>query len=653
MNLPTERAILVFLLLSVGLITLPHVNHLPVTLSLFFYCLLGWRFIGIWKNHYLPNRWQTFLLTLAGLGLLYSQYNGLFGRDAGTHLFVIALGLKLLEIKQKRDLYLINYLAFIVASTQFLYQQSILMAGYILSVCIVLLATLILLNSYKPSIPSALKTASIIILQALPLTIILFVLFPRVEIKRWSILDQPTGTLSGLSDHLEPGAISRLSLSDELVFRVKFKGDLPPINQRYWRGPVYSYTDGQRWTESKQLFFARYQDSLRVSGKAYHYTLMMEPQRQHWVFALDMPVKFPPTLKQTPLYQLINPKHPDKRAEYAITSYPQFNTGYITQGEQSLNLQLPTPPSARIHQLVSQLDGFKHPPQQFIQHLLHYFREQDFHYTLSPPLMQKNPIETFLFETRYGFCSHYATAFVYLMRVAGIPARVIGGYQGGELNKVGGFLEIKQAHAHAWAEVWLKGQGWTRVDPTAAIAPERIEQNLDVDLQVASHRINFSPMFPPSQAAQWLKNIKQLWGNTEYQWQRWVINYSATQQNLFFSGLGIEGIKSVMYWLLTLIILITSILAALILRTRATVTSKELQYYQKYCAKLAKIGINKQTAETAQQFAQRVQQQRPDIAKAVRQITELFITLRYKKTPKKQDMQRLKQTVNQFKPGLK
>ncbi|MCK5121681.1 MAG: DUF3488 domain-containing transglutaminase family protein [Methylococcales bacterium] len=650
MNSELKQQTLIFLLVSIGMITLPHINHVPMPLFAFFSLLLIWRFLGIWKPSYLPNKLLVFLLTVCALALLYTQHQGVLGRDAGTSLFVTALGLKLLEIKKERDLYLISYLAFIVATSQFLFQQSLLMAGYILFVCSVLLATLVSINSYKPETIPALKTAGIIILQALPLAIILFILFPRVEAPRWMMFDDQHTAKIGLSDSLEPGSISQLGMSDELVFRVKFSGDMPPSNQRYWRGPVFSYTDGKRWTETKTLFFHKYLDKPSYSGSAYQYTLMMEPQDKDWVFALDMPTTYPQSLKKNALYQLINRDNTGERAEYKISSSPHYNTGYITKTERKDNLQLPAEPSEKIRQLVSQLHGFDQAAEIFIQAVLDHFTNENFHYTLMPPLMEDKPIETFLFESRYGFCSHYATAFVYLMRVAGIPARVVGGYQGGELNKVGGFLEIKQANAHAWVEVWLSGKGWTRFDPTAAIAPERIEQDVNIDLQIATGLVNFTPVHVnASKALSWMKQATQAWGSIEYSWQRWVINYTSDTQFKFLASLGIHSIKSMVYWLVGSIGLITCFLAWLILKNKASKLDKELILYQQFCKKLAKAGIYKQRGETALGFSLRAQKQRPDLADNINKITEFFIRIRYEKQTEDEFSSLLKQAIAQFK----
>ncbi len=650
MELINKKNVLIFLLVSVGLITLPHINHIPFSIVAFFYAILLWRFVGIWKPGYLPNKWLVLLLTISAIALLYTQHNGVFGRDAGTRLFIIALALKLLEIKTEKDLYLINYLAFIVAASQFLFQQSVFMAAYILFVCCALLATLVSINSYKAETVASLKTASIIILQALPLAIVIFVLFPRIEAPRWSWLDQQNTAKSGLSDSLEPGSISRLGLSDEIAFRVKFEGDPPPQNQRYWRGPVFTITDGKKWTESNKRFFAQHQDRPSFSGTPYHYTLMMEPHDKHWVFALDMPSSFPDSITKNGLYQLINRDNSGERAEYKITSYPQYNTGYITKTEYQDNLQLPGEPSTRIKQLVTQLHGFDRTPEFFIYSLLRHFREKNFYYTLMPPLMEENPIERFLFETRYGFCSHYATAFVYLMRVASVPARVVGGYQGGELNEVGGFLEVRQANAHAWAEVWLKDKGWTRIDPTSAIAPERIEQDVNIDLQIASGIVNFSPILANTgKVFSLLKQARQLWGSVDYSWQRWVINYSRKNQSNLLSSLGINNIKSMIYWMVSIISIFSMLLAWIILSGKPTQIDKELKLYFLFCKKMSKLGFYKQTGETAQQFAQRMQKQRPEMSESIGSITKLFTNIRYGKKSSEQDLIMLKKQVTHFK----
>jgi transglutaminase-like putative cysteine protease len=649
MNSAHSKNNLTFLLCSIGLIVLPHFKNLPPPIFAFFYLLLGWRFIGIRKQSWLPGKPGIFLLSVCGLALLYSQYQGMLGRDPGTHLFITALALKLFEIKSARDLYLVTYLAFIVAASQFLYEQSLLMAAYILLVCCMLLATLISINSHQPQTGAALKTALTIIVQALPIAVVLFILFPRVEAPRWLLFNEPHQAKSGLSDHMEPGSITSLGMSDELVFRVKFTGVLPPPAQRYWRGPVLSRTDGKRWTQAANKEF-RQADKTVFKGLAYQYTLLMEPQDKKWVFALDMPAEYSSSLSRNANYQLTTSAYPDKRIEYKITSYTQYNTGYITQAEYEDATQLPGQPSAKIKRLVSQLRGFDGTPDIFIKNLLNHFRTENFHYTLTPPLMEEDPIESFLFKTRYGFCSHYAAAFVYLMRTAHIPARVVTGYQGGELNKIGGFLEIRQADAHAWSEVWLQNRGWTRLDPTAAVAPERIERNINMERLMAGNAFSLAPASTTAQEVfNWLKQARQLWGNVDYNWQRWVINYDNRNQARFLSSLGIPDIKTMIYWMIIITALLTAVLSWFLLHQKQKTTGQALRIYNRFCKKVAKRGLLRGSGEGAKNFAERVKIKFPERAGDIDQITDVFIKLHYGKNATPDDLKKLGKRVALFK----
>lgn len=650
MSVALPSRLLRFVLGSIGLITLPHLGHLPPLLMMFFTGLLLWRGLGIWYPGCLPNRRWVFVIMLIGIALLISQQHGVFGRDAGTGLFVVALGLKLLEIHGKRDVNVIVYLAFIVAATQFLYEESILMAFYILLVCCVLLATLVIQNSLQVQTGAALKTAGVLIVQSLPLAIVLFVLFPRLEAPHWSWLEDQTKAKSGLSNTLEPGSISELSLSSDLVFRVKFSGEVPPQSQLYWRGPVYAYTDGIRWTAPPLLGREPNPDKPIFSGKAYGYTLLMEPQKPHWVFALDMPVELPADVRRNELYQLITAKNPGERAEYLLSSSPHYATGGISKTERRESLQLPSKASERIAKLVAELQAAGgSQPEVFIARVLQYFRQENFRYTLEPQTMLDKPIDTFLFERRAGFCSHYATAFVYLLRVAQIPARVVGGYQGGQMNSMGDFLEIRQANAHAWAEAWLEGRGWVRFDPTAAIAPERVEQGVNVDLQIASGSVNFNPILLNEADLSWIRRGQQLWDSVDYSWQRWVINYDTASQRAFLAGLGVETFIDMAYWMLASVGLTAGLVAWCLLKTKRRSCDLEVSYYQRFCKKLIQKGFQLRQGEGPVALAERAKLQYPARAKQIDEITASFIRIRYQADAAANDLALLKKQVKAFK----
>lgn len=643
-----DKPVLLFLLVSLGLIVLPHSAHLPPLLSAFFGLLFAWRLAGVWKRQWLPGNALLFLLTLGGIALLVIHHQGILGREAGTGVFVTALGLKLMEIRGQRDIYLCVFLAFIVAATQFLFVQNIFMAAYILAVCCSLLATLVCLNSTRARPWAALKTASAIVLQALPLAVVIFLAFPRIEAPRWALFKDKSQARLGLKDSLEPGSISDLALSPELAFRVTFQGAIPPPEQRYWRGPVFTRTDGKRWTQSGGDAFQRYLDKPRFQGNAYQYTLLQEPHDKRWVFALEMPTSYPPNLERNGFYQLLAGRPNEKRTEYRLTSYPEYNTGYITKTEYRESLQLPHDISPRLRALAEQLQSEDQKPETFIENLLRYFRQQQFSYTLQPPLMEENPIETFLFETRRGFCSHYATASAYLLRIAGIPARVVGGYQGGELNKVGNFLEIRQANAHAWVEAWLDGRGWVRIDPTAAVAPARIEQDVNVDLQVELGEVNFSAPVTQSVFGDLLKQAGYLWDSLDYNWQRWVINYSSGSQSKLLEFFNIGNLKALFTWLAAAALLAVAPVVWLLLRGKPRPSDQAAQLYARFCRKLGKAGLLRRAPEGALDFAQRASARHPQQAADIEAITALYLRSRYGRNPQTSDLRALRQRVRAF-----
>ncbi|MDT8406244.1 MAG: DUF3488 and transglutaminase-like domain-containing protein [Methylococcales bacterium] len=645
------------LLLGIGLIAAPHIQHLPPLLLAFAALIWVWRVLIVFWPGGQPGRVVLLLLTLAGLALLISQHHGIFGRDAGTGLFLMALMLKLMELQRERDVFLVVVLAFIVAATQFLFDQSLWMGLYIITVCVLLLTVLSSLNHARQPLFRQLRTTGLILLQAVPLTVVLFVLFPRLEAPRWMLLQQDRSARTGLSDSMEPGSITNLGLSDELVFRVRFEGPIPPMRERYWRGPVFSRTDGKRWTQLPLPFQQSIHQPLRFQGVAYRYTLMMEPQDKPWVFALDMPAQYPSALTMKSTYQLYDSRDlADQRQEYQLISYSNYQTPGISERERRANLYLPGHQlDGELALLIQRLQGGVVAPERYIGNVLNHFREQQFYYTLTPPALDDdNPIKTFLLTTRMGFCSHYAAAFVYLMRAAGVPARVVTGYQGGVMNDVGGFLEVRQANAHAWSEVWLEGRGWVRYDPTAAIAPERVEQALDIDRQIATGAISYLDIDERIvQGLGWLAQARQLWGSVDYTWQRWIINYRSASQEQLLARWGIADLRAMLVWLGGLLLLFTLLLtAALLWRGRRQPVASEVKYYQQFCAHCARLGAPRRIGEGPWDYGQRLQRQFPEQAKAIAAISEAFVALRYHREPAPGSLRRLRQQVKQFRGAV-
>ncbi len=641
---------LMALLIAVAFIVLPHAWNLPPAIFAFFSILLIWRFITIWKKQWLPDKALIFLLTISGMVILFAQYHTVFGRDAGTSLFITALGLKLMETRKPKDVILITYLAFIVAASLFLYLQNIFMAAYIFLVCILLFGTLVLINNPRQHLLPTFKQSFIILFQALPFMIVMFIFFPRLEAPKWMFLNDSHAAQIGLGNTLEPGSISRLGQSDALVFRVRFSGTIPPPNERYWRGPVFSYTDGKRWSQIKAESNEIKTIKPEFSGTPYVYTVLQEPQKQNWIFALDLPAKYPAQTVRNASYQLLSSKNPQNRAEYQITSYTKFNTGQITQKEMVDNLQLPERPSKKLVDLVAKLKGSSQNPRQLIKNTLNFFSNSDFYYTLRPPLMPEKPIEAFLLEHRRGFCSHYATAFVYLMRIAKIPARVVTGYQGGKFNEMGNFLEIRQANAHAWTEVWLEREGWIRIDPTAAIAPERIEQDVNIDLQIAYGEVNFLRNQSENILGKWLKHAGLIWDNVDYHWQLWIINYASSNQKSLLQLLGIQRLEMLGYLLIGIFSVLTSVLIFIMFYKKHTPDDIVLSIYQRFCSKIATKGLIQTTGEGAKDFAHRCKHKLPHLANQIDAVSSLYLQIRYGKLNSPDKIAELKSLVSSFKP---
>jgi transglutaminase-like putative cysteine protease len=641
--------VLLLLLTAVGLAALPHLGHISPVLSLFFYALLLWRLLGVWRPHYLPNGRVIFLLMILGAVLLYSRHQGEWGREFGTSVFVVALGLKLLELNRKRDVYLVSYLAFIVIASQFLFQQHIAMAAWCLLICCLLLAGLAAINGGQTRNKAALRTAAMLMIQALPVAAVIFVLFPRVNAPAWLLsMHDRNKAMSGLNETLEPGSLNQLALSPKLAFRVKFNGEPPPKNQLYWRGPVFSLIDGKAWRITQNDYLVNVQDKPVFSGKAYQYTLLLEPQNSNWVYALDMPAQFDASLHRNANYQLIGQTKSGEAAEFSLVSYPQYNTGLITKVEYRENRQLPHAPSARVIELVRQLHGLDDAPERFIQSLLAYFSRQHFSYSLQPSLTEKSPdpVETFLFETRSGYCDHYATAFVYLMRVADIPARVVRGYQGGELNAAGQFLEVRQANAHAWAEVWLEGKGWVRVDPTTAIVPERVERDINVERQVATGTVSLMAIAADQQNRQsGMKRVRQFWNSLDYQWRRWVISYGRGNQSRLLATVGIDNLVDAAIWLAASVGVIMLLLAGWTLKIKNKPEDPAVVLYRQFCRKMAKAGVAIRLGEGPSDFAARAKTQKPELGSIIDEISQIFVRLRYQRNASAQDLAMLKKRI--------
>lgn len=631
---------------------LPLLPHLPDWLGALTLLTSLWCGVLLWQHVKLPPRWLLTTVAIGEAGAVALHFHTLFGLKAGSAFLCLLFSLKLLEMRSVRDGFTLVLLGYFVGLVQFFHTQSIGSAVLTLAGAVATTAALIVLNqpgstrlhtSHAAHASSAslalhdalptLRLASVMLLQATPFMLLLFLLFPRIQGPLWGLPADAFSNVTGLSDTMSPGTISQLSRSDAIAFRARFTGEYegksPPQKTLYWRGPVLAIFDGRTWKASPSGIANGI--PYETTGKPVGYTVTLEPHNKSWLFALELPGNIPPDGMMLNDYQLLARSPVRMRLRYDMKSSDTVSAGR----QESLallneSMQLPADANPRSRALAatwrSEL-GYDVPA--LVGRMLDHFREQDFYYTLSPPLLGEHSVDEFLFDSRRGFCEHYAAAFVFMMRAAGIPARVVTGYQGGEINPIDGTLVVRQSDAHAWAEVWSKARGWQRIDPTAAIAPSRIEKNLAEALPTGEPL----PLLARPQFS-WLHQMRFRWDALANAWNQWVIGYNPQRQRDLLARLGIRSADwQQMTALFTgLCGLLLLGFTAWALRQRQRV-DPALALWNRLSEKLGKIGLARQSWEGPLDYARRIADALPSgsatIAGEIRDIAALYVHLRY------------------------
>ncbi|MBT0961495.1 transglutaminase TgpA family protein [Denitromonas iodatirespirans] len=630
--------------LCAGATLLPHLPRLPLWLGALAALILLWRVASTRFKGAVPvPRLLAPLLALGAGVLILTQYGTLFGQQAGIALLVLMLGLKYLECRRPRDIQVLVLLCFFLQLGLFLDTQSPLTgAGALLGAW---LATTTLLSLHSRQRPSAqVRTAGLLMLQALPLMVVMFVLFPRIPGPLWGLPADAFSGRTGLSDHMEPGAISSLSQSGEIAFRADFAGAPPPPAQRYWRGPVLVDFDGRRWTAPPPRTAS--QPAYTPRGTAYDYVLTLEAHNRRWLLALDYPGAGIADALYTDTLTVLARQPVHQRMRYAATAYPDSPVGTdLAAGQLIPALALPASGNPRTRALGETLRQRHGQPEAVVTAAIDWLRQAGLMYTLRPPRLGLDTADAFLFDTRQGFCEHFASAFVVLMRAAGVPARVVTGYQGGEINPFDNTLVVRQSDAHAWAEVWLAGEGWRRIDPTAAAAPLRIDGGLAAALpDDAALPLLLRPDLG------WLKTLRDRWEFLGNAWNQWVLGYDQKTQRSFLQRLGLTPDD----WRqlgMVLLIAIGTVLAALAWwAQRRTLPADPLQRaWQRFERKLARAGLPRLPWEGPADYATRAALAFPASAAAIRAIAGRYATLRYGAAPASaRDAQALHSQIKRF-----
>ncbi|MFZ6750734.1 transglutaminase TgpA family protein [Undibacterium sp. Ren11W] len=620
--LARDKANTLLLLLAGLLVVLPHSSALPWWTSAACLVLMGWRTLLTVTGRRLPSLWILTPISVLLMAAAYLTYHTLLGREAGICMLALLLTCKLLEMHAKRDIFVIIFLSFFLLLTSFFNSQSIASAGWATLATLALLTALLSFQytGLMPSLWQRIKLAMRILGMAIPLTVIAFFLFPRIQGPLWGLPGDANTGRSGLSNSMTPGNISKLVQSEEIAFRVKFSGALPPKSDLYWRGIVLNQFDGRTWSHTDETQAQADQDAAKdhnaaiLNGEAVSQDIILEPSGQAWLFALDIPAAAPSKagllVKLNHQRELSSVTEINSRLRYSVVSHTSYRLqAQLSASDLQSSLYLPPNYNPKTRNYAASLKQGVSNPQQAIVAVLNLFRNENFSYTLEPPLLGTNSVDDFLFGSRAGFCEHYSSAFVVLMRAMGIPARVVTGYQGGSLNQIDNQLEVRQSDAHAWAEVWLNGRGWVRLDPTAAVAPERIQKNLGAT-QAASGLAGLIQlsMNQNSWLGSSLNGLRMRWNAANNSWNLWVLNYDQGKQFDLVRALGLEGFDWTQLSLIAFLLigLAMAAMALPFMLNRPQVTPID-RLYLDLCQKMARKGFPRLPHEAPRTYSLRLQ----------------------------------------------
>lgn len=637
-------------------------------LSLWMLAIVGlclcWRALITHQQQTAPSKAVLVILSIAGMSLLVMTGKQLGLLSAMLHLLVFAYALKALELNSRKEFYQMVVLGIFILALSLIFNQTLYFAGLILLLIVINLTLLLQLFETNVSFVRQYKKTAFLIIQSLPLAIVLFIVFPKLP-PFWK-MPSAQSSITGISDNINIGDIANLALSDELAFRVSFEEKAPAYSQFYWRGLVLDNFDGERWQQANvpddtmvTWLKSQPQPSLTTTrtSQIFNYQIYLEPSFQQWLFALDVAYENMRDVVRTENFTLYRDKPINHVYSYNVTSdlNGQINTKLSLKQRQQ-NLQLPKQSNPRLTAEGMRLRKKYDNNNAIIDSVLKRFNQQNYYYSLKPRPLTGNKLDQFYFDTRVGFCEYYATSFVYLMRAAGIPARVVVGYLGAELNAQAGYYSVYQRDAHAWAEIWQQGKGWIRVDPTAAVNPTRVEQGFSE--QLFAEQANFSQQLFTLNTLKNYKFIHHLrlqLAAIDYQWTKWVIGYSNEKQTKLLT----QWLGKLTPWKIAAVVATVLISMMLFLtlyhvvKHRSAHDDDAIFYYKKALTILAKKhDIERSNNMAAREFSLYVSKHKPYLAESFTELTQTFEQLvfaplnpeQYKKV-----LKRFKRQIKQLK----
>lgn len=640
LQLSRDKADTLLLLGAALLVLAPHAAHLPPWVSATCGATLLWRALITFRGIRMPPSLLLLPVSLAAMGGVFATFNTLLGRDAGVAMLVLLVAFKMLEMRARRDLFVVIFLCFFLVLTNFFYSQSIATALVMIASIIALLTAQLSFQftGTVPPLRRRLLLGARIFALAAPLALVLFFVFPRIQGPLWGMPGDAVNGRSGLSNSMAPGNLSSLAQSEEAAFRVKFIDPAPRQADLYWRGIVLGNFDGRTWTQVRRSG-PPVPISITMRGRPLRHQVTLEPSGNRWLFALELPQQIPELagnpgtvsaeLEMSATYPL------DERVRYDAASYLDYS---VQAGAQLADRERWVALPQRFNPLALRTGyALQREPDPALRAraVLRSFRTDNYVYTLEPPLLGRDSVDEFLYTTKAGYCEHYASAFVFLMRAADVPARVVTGYQGGETNPVDGYLTVRQADAHAWAEIWLPGRGWLRVDPTAAVAPERVQRSL---ARAAARPAPFGMEklgslidFTVGQNS-WITQLRFQWAALNNGWNQWVLNYNPQRQHSFLQRVQ----AALMTWQSAagLALLFTLLLLGRTLRLRRQSDPIDA-LYSALCLRLGRRGMPRAPDEGPSAYAQRLSARGlpPPKQAAIARFLQLYSAHKYSAAP--------------------
>ncbi|MDQ1351262.1 MAG: protein-glutamine gamma-glutamyltransferase, partial [Acidobacteriota bacterium] len=630
-----SRGALGWLIFALLLAISYHIPHTPIWAVAAVPVMLTWRYRLFVRKQPLPPQTIRVILALAAFGGVMASYHSYLGRDPGITALILLSTLKLFELKSQRDFMFAIFLAYFLVFGNFLYDQTIQALAFMVAAVILITATVLRLNHGEKEpvkISFLVKSGFRFFLYAIPFMVVLFAFFPRSSVPLWNLPhDSGKRGQSGFNDTVFPGQIAELAASNQTVFRVVFPdNNMPAFKDLYFRGLVLWFTNGKGWFQGTLSFLPGRRLPI-PEDNIIRQEITLEPQYEHWLFALDLPVDQPRGSQRLPgriiqaywpvsevitygVASVLHPKNPEPRNEV-----PRW-----------WPLQLPEKWNSPMLELARSWRAAATSDAEVVQAALDYFKRMGFEYSLTPGTLDPQaPLEDFLFNKRKGYCEHYAATFTLLMRAAGIPSRMVVGFQGGEVNSVGGYLVVRQADAHAWSEVWLEGKGWQRVDPTAVVSPERVEFGAEMSRTLsAMGRLQGEDISEAIQRAmrkgffeKVSRFFKDHWDNINIKWEVWIMSYDRFRQRAFLRGVGLADVGRWSY-IVVLLIIIPALffLVSLLLKRQTTAADPLVKLYRRFYSKTAKMGIRPAPCEGPQVLQLRVVDAFPHKAEEIREI---------------------------------